>query len=157
MEDEREERRWPAWADHDEWEGFDVDGGRRHGRDRRERPASMNKRTGPCCSRIDHRASDVAPPAQTETANSRQSAVSAYFLEMDTIQSDSGAGDPNTFAMGMIKAGLGRLDGRVRPTDRRYVADGGADSGAHAAAISVRSTTRLRSERWSRAALSWER
>jgi hypothetical protein len=33
--------------------------------------------------------------------------VSEYFRAVDAVRSEQGAGDPNTFAMGLIKAGLG--------------------------------------------------
>jgi hypothetical protein len=33
--------------------------------------------------------------------------VSDYFRAVDAVRSEQGAGDPNTFAMGLIKAGLG--------------------------------------------------
>jgi hypothetical protein len=48
--------------------------------------------------------------------------VSEYFLQMDTIRSNAGAGDPNSFAMDLIKAGIGGatsgFDQLVADTDR---------------------------------------
>ncbi|MFA9472762.1 MAG: hypothetical protein ACERNK_19510 [Deltaproteobacteria bacterium] len=42
------------------------------------------------------------PPQRDERA-----AVAEYFQQVDLIQSHAGAGDPNAFAMDMIKAGMG--------------------------------------------------
>ncbi len=42
-----------------------------------------------------------------EAASPAIGAVPAYLVRMDVIQSKSGAGDPNTFAMSLIKGGLG--------------------------------------------------
>lgn len=59
---------------------------------------------------------DAAPPRPSDVRPSSGSglgaddsgdAVNAYFKRMQLVQSASGAGDPNAFAMGMIKAGLG--------------------------------------------------
>ncbi len=46
-------------------------------------------------------------PEATGAQSAEPSAVRDYLLRMNQIQSASGAGDPNTFAMGLIKAGLG--------------------------------------------------
>jgi len=51
--------------------------------------------------------SDRAPSAPELGADDSGRAVSAYFQRMQLVQSASGAGDPNAFAMGMIKAGMG--------------------------------------------------
>jgi hypothetical protein len=58
-----------------------------------------------------------APPAQPSydqrsstpesDADDSGGAVNAYFRRVQLIHSAAGAGDPNSFAMGMIKAGLG--------------------------------------------------
>lgn len=101
--EEVEQRRWPRWADLDEWE--DV-----------EAPAFAAEPVG---ERLEHRpdgtlllsnrgsTADAPRVTSDSTGSSTGSAVSDYFLRMDLIQSESGAGDPNTFAMGLIKAGLG--------------------------------------------------
>ena len=103
---DRGEPRWPAWADLDEWKGFDeiavaesrAAAAAPHMEERADGTVLLSNRPP---------ASDLAPTTQDAIVNPRQAPVSAYFLEMDTIQAESGAGDPNTFAMGMIKAGLG--------------------------------------------------
>jgi len=48
------------------------------------------------------RAEPQDPPPEQNTAT-----VSDYFRAVDAVRSEQGAGDPNTFAMGLIKAGLG--------------------------------------------------
>lgn len=64
---------------------------------------------------------DRAPGPQTAPSNSGD-AVSEYFLQMDAIRSNAGAGDPNTFAMDLIKGGLGGatsgFDQLIADTDR---------------------------------------
>jgi hypothetical protein len=47
-------------------------------------------------------------PTEPQDPQAAQSAgtVSAYFRQVDAIRSEQGAGDPNAFAMGLIKAGL---------------------------------------------------
>jgi len=101
--DDMDQRRWPTWADLDEWE--DV-----------EDPAVV---TEPVGERIEHRpdgslllsnrgsTADAPQVTSDSPVASTGSAVSEYFLRVDMVQSESGAGDPNTFAMGLIKAGLG--------------------------------------------------
>lgn len=48
--------------------------------------------------------------------------VAEYFQQVDVIRSNTGAGDPNTFAMDMIKAGMGGatsgFDQLIADTDR---------------------------------------
>lgn len=47
-------------------------------------------------------------PSEPEmAADDSGDAVNAYFQRVDLVHSAAGAGDPNSFAMGMIKAGLG--------------------------------------------------
>ena len=64
---------------------------------------------------------DRAARPQSAPSNSGD-AVSEYFLQMDTIRSDAGAGDPNTFALDLIKGGLGGttsgFDQLIADTDR---------------------------------------
>lgn len=48
------------------------------------------------------RSDPQAPPPEQNTAT-----VSDYFRALDAVRSEQGAGDPTTFAMGLIKAGLG--------------------------------------------------
>jgi hypothetical protein len=65
----------------------------------------------------DPRAAGPSPPGD----NSR-TAVTSYFTKVDAIRSNAGAGDPNTFAMGLIKAGMGGatsgFDQLIVDTDR---------------------------------------
>ncbi|MBW2190829.1 MAG: hypothetical protein JRG93_14805 [Deltaproteobacteria bacterium] len=51
----------------------------------------------------------VDPPSATKEPAQRdeRAAVAEYFQQVDLIQSHAGAGDPNAFAMDMIKAGMG--------------------------------------------------
>jgi len=98
------ERRWPSWADLDEWE--DV-----------ETPQAYA--VEPVSERIERRPdgtvmlSNRQPPVDEpgmkdgSPANRKASDVSAYFLQMDAIRSESGAGDPNAFGMDLIKAATG--------------------------------------------------
>lgn len=60
----------------------------------------------------DEERSDLAsdPPNddnRAEPSSETRQAVTAYFERMDVIRSEEGAGDPNVFAMGLIKSGLG--------------------------------------------------
>jgi hypothetical protein len=94
-----------VWADLEEWN--DV-----------AQPAAAVANT-PAAERIERRPdgtvllsnrsnADATPQATSKSPGDYGgSAVAAYFLRIDTIHSTSGAGDPNTFAMGVIKAGLG--------------------------------------------------
>ena len=66
----------------------------------------------------------VDPPTarpKAAKANSNE-VVAAYFQQMDVIHSNAGAGDPNAFAMDMIKAGMGGatsgFDRLISDTDR---------------------------------------
>lgn len=120
VDEQQDARRWPAWADLDEWNDVDE-------------PAVAVLDT-PAAERIERRPdgtvllsnrsnADAAPPATSKSPSDYGgSAVAAYFLRIDTIHSQSGAGDPNTFAMGLIKAGLGGsmtgFDELLRDTQR---------------------------------------
>ena len=50
---------------------------------------------------------DWRPNTPEPAADDSGGAVNAYFQRVQLIHSAAGAGDPNSFAMGMIKAGLG--------------------------------------------------
>lgn len=120
VDEQQDPRRWPAWADLDEWNDVDE-------------PAVAVVDT-PASERIERRPdgtvllsnrsnADAAPQATSKSPSDYGgSAVAAYFLRIDTIHSQSGAGDPNTFAMGLIKAGLGGstagFDELLRDTQR---------------------------------------
>lgn len=99
---ETEERRWPKWADLQEWEDL-------------EDPYA----TEPTFARIEEQPdgtvllSNREPTSETprvpndSSTGEPESEVSAYFLQMDVIRSEAGAGDPNSFAMDLIKATMG--------------------------------------------------
>jgi hypothetical protein len=98
-----EPQRSPKWSDLDEWEDVEEPtfAGEPAGERIEQRPdgtlvLSNRRKTGD--------PSQVSGDSPAVAAGSR---VAAYFLRMDSIQSQSVAGDPNTFAMGLIKAGLG--------------------------------------------------
>ncbi len=67
-------------------------------------------------------AADPRATASSSPGDSSQTAVAEYFAEVDAIRSNAGAGDPNTFAMGLIKAGMGGatsgFDRLIADTDR---------------------------------------
>lgn len=98
--EERKERRRPEWADLDE--GDD----------------SVNSHAIEPAGRIEERPDGTvllsnrgsAPDTPEVNGNSapseRASAVSDYFLQMDVIRSEAGAGDPNAFAMDLIKTAM---------------------------------------------------
>jgi hypothetical protein len=93
------ERRWPEWADLDEWTGEDV---------HRSDPAIARIERRPDGTMLlSNRGSPNAPtPTSSSAAVANEVTVSDYFLRMDVIRSEVGAGDPNVFAMDMIKAAL---------------------------------------------------
>ena len=96
---EGEPRRWPEWADLEEWEDVKEPGFAAEpvGERIEQRPEST-----PLLANV---GAAVEKPQAPRDAD--DSAISAYFLRMDGFHAQSGAGDPNTFAMGLIKAGLG--------------------------------------------------
>lgn len=120
LDEQQEPRRWPAWADPEEWNDVDE-------------PAVAVVDT-PAAERVERRPDgtvllsnrsnvDAEPQATSKSPSDYGgSAVAAYFLRIDTIHSESGAGDPHTFAMGLIKAGLGGstagFDELLRDTQR---------------------------------------
>ncbi|MGB3052363.1 MAG: hypothetical protein WBB42_15285 [Polyangiales bacterium] len=105
--EEKSSRRWPAWADltdenHSEVRASDST---RAVAERieveptdsfalthdRNRPQPQTRPNAPGDARSDQRGASVA----------------AYFQQVDLIHSEEGAGDPNVFAMDLIKGGLG--------------------------------------------------
>lgn len=100
--DEQIARQWPEWADlRDEPE---------------HRPAGSTViATEPIQRQTNdmlHRSGTARGPARQpgprdSPPEPRDATVAAYFQEIDVIHSGEGAGDPNVFAMGLIKAGLG--------------------------------------------------
>jgi len=95
-------RQWPEWADlRDEGE---------------QQPAGSTVITTEAIERQTHdklyragtaRGADRQPGPPDSAPETPDSTVAAYFQEIDVIHSGEGAGDPNAFAMGLIKAGLG--------------------------------------------------
>jgi hypothetical protein len=104
-DEKQEPRKWPGWADLEEWNDVDepavavVDSQALERIERRPDGTVL----------LSNRSNTEARPRATSKSPTEYggSAVAAYFLRIDTIHSQSGAGDPNTFAMGLIKAGLG--------------------------------------------------
>lgn len=102
---EREARRWPAWADLEEWQD--------------EEPAVPTTATQAGNVRLEERPDGTlvlsnrtpipTPPSATPTpaAGAPGHEITDYFIQMDVIRSQSGAGDPNAFAMDLIKAAMG--------------------------------------------------
>lgn len=98
-----EQRRWPAWADLDQWEDVEDQGyaAESIGERIEHRPNGtllLSNRGG---------AADAPGVKRDPPPPSTGSSVSDYFSSVDMIRSEAGAGDPNTFAMGLIKAGMG--------------------------------------------------
>jgi hypothetical protein len=94
-----EQRRWPTWADLDPWE--DADDPELHAEPLEQRP------DGTLLLSNRGNVADTRRGPNDATPTSTGSAVTDYFLSLDMIQSETGAGDPNAFAMGLIKAGVG--------------------------------------------------
>jgi hypothetical protein len=105
--EEESSRRWPAWADltdedPPEARATDSTGGVV---ERIEVEPTHGFATTQNQDRPEPQARPVAP--DEARADQREGSVEAYFLQVDLIQSEAGAGDPNAFAMGLIKGGLG--------------------------------------------------
>lgn len=100
-------RRWPAWADltddgPSELRAAEASSGVVEGIE--ARPTDSSAPT-PNPSRRRPAARQDAPAASS--SDPRGLSVGAYFQEVDLIRSEEGAGDPNAFAMDLIKGGLG--------------------------------------------------
>ncbi|MBT8470536.1 MAG: hypothetical protein KJN97_17450 [Deltaproteobacteria bacterium] len=100
-------RRWPAWADL-----TDENPSRARATDSAGRV--VERIEGPPADSF--AATQTQDPAQPQTrpnaavkapAEQQGSSVEAYFQQVDLIHSEEGAGDPNAFAMDLIKGGLG--------------------------------------------------
>ena len=103
IREETGERRWPEWADLDEWEevedpSFAVEPAGERIEQRPDGTLLLSNRGS---------AADAPQVTSDSPHDPSRLAVTDYFLHMHTIQSEAGAGDPNTFAMGLIKAGIG--------------------------------------------------
>ena len=105
--EEESSRRWPAWADlrdedHSDVRATDSTGGVV---ERIEVEPTHGFATTQNQNRPEPQARPVAP--DEARADQQEGSVEAYFLQVDLIQSEEGAGDPNAFAMDLIKGGLG--------------------------------------------------
>jgi hypothetical protein len=105
--EEESSRRWPAWADltaddHSEVRATDStrDVVERIEIDRTDSFAPTQNRNQ-AQPQTRPSAAVNAPPEQQGTS------VGDYFQQVDLIHSEEGAGDPNAFAMDLIKGGLG--------------------------------------------------
>jgi len=100
-------RRWPAWADLNDDDPSD-DGAAESRRGVLERvdvhPTDGSAPT-PNPARPRPGTRQDAPAASA--SDSQVLSAGAYFQEVDLIESEEGAGDPNAFAMDLIKGGLG--------------------------------------------------
>ena len=93
-------RPWPEWADLEPWE------------DRETRPSQERVFAEPVPDRSAWPATRTTTGSSVDQSTglttSRSSAdISAYLMTMDLIRSEQGAGDPNAFAMDLIKATMG--------------------------------------------------
>jgi hypothetical protein len=105
--EEESSRRWPAWADLTDEDHSDV---RATDSTRGVVERIETKPTGSFASTQNQ----YRPPPQARPsvpgnarADQQEASVTAYFQQVDLIQSEEGAGDPNAFAMDLIKGGLG--------------------------------------------------
>lgn len=101
--DDREvvERRWPEWADLEP-----LDEG--HAPKTQPAPARIEEQSDRSLLRSNRGTAPDRPLFSTAGApsDSARSTTSAYFMQMDLIRSEAGAGDPNAFAMELIKAAM---------------------------------------------------
>lgn len=105
--EEENSRRWPAWADLTD---LDPSEDRAIGTEEDLAEQIEAEPTDRFATKLDQdrpqlRAGPNAP--SDEPADPRENSVGAYFQQIDLIHSEEGAGDPNVFAMNLIKGGLG--------------------------------------------------
>ena len=100
-------RRWPAWADPTDEDPSELQaaGASRGVVERIEAHPSKGFALTPNSSRTRPGTRRDAPVASASDPQGLR--VRSYFQEVDLIQSEAGAGDPNAFAMDLIKGGLG--------------------------------------------------
>ena len=105
--EEESSRRWPAWADLTDEDPPEARGTDSAGRvvERIEVEPTHGFATTQNQNRPEPQARPVAP--DEARADRREGNVETYFQEVDQIHSGEGAGDPNAFAMDLIKGGLG--------------------------------------------------
>ncbi len=105
--EEERSRRWPEWADLTDQGHSDV---RATDSTRRDvEPIEMEPKARVAPAQNQNRPQPATRPSVPGDARTdqRDSSVTAYFQQVDLIQSEEGAGDPNAFAMDLIKGGLG--------------------------------------------------
>ncbi len=153
-------RRWPAWADLTDDDPSEL------------RAAEASRGV---VERIEAHPSDgfaLTPNSGRPRPGTRQDApaasasdpqglsVRAYFQEVDLIRSEEGAGDPNAFAMDLIKGGLGGTtsgfdqlidDTRVMEQEMRGVTPPASCVSYHEASIDALVESRKMIERMKRA------
>ena len=105
--EEESSRRWPDWADLNDEGHSDV---RATDFTRRDvERIEMEPKDRFASTQNENRSQSGAGPSVPgdARADQREVSVTAYFQQVDLIQSEEGAGDPNAFAMDLIKGGLG--------------------------------------------------
>jgi len=95
---EVEMRRWPEWADLEPLEPVST-------KEVEVTPTRIETRPVEPVHTFDGLV-DEARPTKRELVGEKPLATE-YFLQMDVIRSEAGAGDPNAFAMDLIKAAMG--------------------------------------------------
>lgn len=106
--EEESATRWPKWADPTDWD------------DSNERTTVATEAVGERIERPQKNdtfafANSGSRPEPQPASNppnharpeDRGASVAAYFQDVDVIHTEEGAGDPNAFAMNLIKGGLG--------------------------------------------------
>lgn len=93
-----EMRRWPEWADLEPLETVSA-------KEAELTPTRIETRPVEPAYHFDGPV-DEARPTKRELLGEKPLAPE-YFLQMDVIRSEAGAGDPNAFAMDLIKAAMG--------------------------------------------------
>lgn len=153
-------RRWPAWADLTDEEPSELraaEAGRGVVERTEAHPTDRFALT-PSSSRPQTGTRQDAPAASP--ANPQGRSVGSYFQEVDLIRSEEGAGDPNAFAMDLIKGGLGGAtsgfdqlidDTRVMEQEMRGVTPPASCENYHEASIKALVESREMIERMKRA------
>lgn len=158
--EEASRRRWPAWADLTDEDPSELRaaGASRGVIERIEAHPSNGFALTPNSSgtrpetRQDARVASASDPQELT--------VGAYFQEVDLIRSEEGAGDPNAFAMDLIKGGLGGAtsgfdqlidDTRVMEQEMRGVTPPASCKSYHEATIDALVESREMIERMKRA------
>lgn len=105
--EEESSRRWPEWADLTDQDHSDVRASDSTRRDPERIEMEPNDRFA-TTQKQNRPQPEPRPSVPGDArADQREASVRAYFQQVDLIQSEEGAGDPNAFAMDLIKGGLG--------------------------------------------------